>query len=102
METRNTNTVISYGFRTAVGVHFVCLCVLTFGMSKTLIGFSHHAVALVLTTLMAIIGVLFVGDMATRKDERREHSKLVDVVVGCVWLAIVGFLVMNSLRAGMW
>ncbi len=69
-------------------------------MSKTLIGFRHHVVAVVLTTLMAIIGVLFVADMATRKDERREHSKLVDVGVCCVWLAIVGFLVMNSLRLG--
>ena len=102
MENRNLNTVISYGFRSAVGVHFVWLGVLTFGMRKTLVGFQHHVVAVVLTLLMAIIVMLFVAAMVTRKDDSRTYSKLVDVAVGCVWFAIVGFLVMNSVRAGMW
>lgn len=102
MENRNLNTVISYGFRSAVGVHFVWLGVLTFGLRKTLVGFQHHAVAVVLTLLMAIIVILFVADIVTREDGSRAYSKLVDVAVGCVWFAVVGFLVMNSVRAGMW
>jgi hypothetical protein len=102
MENRNLNTVISYGFRTAVALHFVSLSVLTFGTRKAFVGFQHHVVAVVLTLLMAIIVVLFVADMVTRKDESRAYSKLVDVTVGSVWFAIAGFLVVNSVRAGMW
>jgi len=102
VESSNLNTAISYGFRTAVAVHFACLFVLIFVMRRTLVGVPHYVVAVVLTILMAVIAVLFVAAMATRKDERRGHSKLVDGVVGCVWFAVVGFLFVNSFRAGIW
>ena len=102
MEQRNLNTVVSRAFRTAVAVHFACLFVLFFVMRWTLVGAPHYVVAVILTVLMGVIAVLFVADMVTRGDESRGRAKLLDGIVGCIWFAVVGFLLMNSLRAGMW
>ncbi len=97
---RNLNTAISYAFRTAVAVHFACLFVLFFVLRWSLV--AVRIVPAVLSILMAVVGVLFVADMATRKDEGRGQSKLVDAIIGCVWFVVVAFLLMNSCRTGIW
>ncbi len=100
MDRVGTNTVVSYAFRSAIGAHFASLYVLIFGLKNTLFSAQHYAVAVALTILMAIIGVLFVVDMATRTDAGRGRSKLIDGVLGLIWLAVVVFLSVNSIRAG--
>ena len=102
MPSRKLNTMLSYAFRAAVGVHFACLYVLIFVLRKTLAGAQHYAVAVALTLLMAAVVALFVADMATRTDEERQNSKFIDGVIGLIWFATVAFLSMNSLRAGDW
>ncbi len=96
------NTIISYAVRTAVGVHFACLYVLTFGLTYTLAGLNHYVAAVALTILMAAIVVLFVVDIMTRRDEKRSHSKLIDTVIGSAWVVVVGFLLLNNVRSGLW
>jgi uncharacterized membrane protein len=100
MRTQNLNTVFSYGFRAAVGAHFACLCVLFFVLRNTLAGAQHYAVAVALSILIVAIVILFAADMMTRTNETRHKSKFVDGVIGLIWLATVGLLLMNSLRAG--
>ena len=102
MENRNLSTSLSYCFRTAIGLHFTCLCVLFFGIQNTLLGAQHCIASTPLTLLIVFVAVLFVADMVTRKDEGRKRSKLIDGAVGSVWVAIVVFLFMNSLGAGTW
>jgi uncharacterized membrane protein len=101
MTKSKTNTIVSYAFRSAVAAHFASLFVLFFVLKNTLGGAQHYTVAVVLTILMAMIAVLFVADMAMRTDAGRGHAKLVDGVIGLVWLAVVVVLSVNSIRAGM-
>ena len=63
-------------------------------------GFRHHVVAVALTILMGVIAVLFMADMVTEKAEGREQAKVIDVILACTWFALVGYLVITSLRAG--
>jgi uncharacterized membrane protein len=97
---RNLNTAFSYGFRSAVALHFASLFVLIFMLEDTLVGFRHHVVAVALSILMAVVAVLFMADMVTQKAEGREQAKVIDVILACTWFALVGYLVINSLRAG--
>jgi hypothetical protein len=99
---RNLNTVVSKGFRMAVGTHLACLCVLFFGMKNTLLGLWHSVAAVILTALVGSIVVLFVIDMVTREDESRRLSKLIDGVIAIGWLAVVVPLFLNSWHSGIW
>jgi uncharacterized SAM-binding protein YcdF (DUF218 family) len=99
---RDLNAIMSYLFRAAVGVHLGCPYVLIFVLPYTFIGLQHLVVAIVLTILMVAIAVLFVADMVTRKREGRVYSKLVDAGIGSAWIAVVGFLLLNNLRSGIW
>ena len=99
---QNANTSASYGFRVLVIVHLVCLYVLTFGMKNTLYGHSHNVLAIALTVLMTGIVALFVTDMLTRKETSRKFAKLVDGALGGAWLALMGFLLLQNLRSGIW
>lgn len=93
---------MSTTFRIAVAAHLACLYILTFEVKNTLFGFWHNVVAAILTTLMGLIVVLFTVDMATREDRSRKLSKLIDGIIGAVWLAVMVPLVLNSYRAGVW
>ena len=97
----DTNTVVSYAFRSAVGAHFTSLFGLIFVSKTTLVGEQYRIVAVVLSILMAMIALLFVADMATRIEAERKHAKLIDGVLGLIWLAVVVFLSVNSIRAGL-
>jgi len=96
------NTVVSRGFRVAVAIHLTCLYVLIFGLKSTLFGGSHYFAAAILTLLMGIIVVLFVADLLTADWQSRKLPSLVDGILGVAWIAIVGFLISNSLRVGIW
>jgi hypothetical protein len=97
-----TNRFVSGSFRVAVAAHFVCLYVLTFGMRRTLLGPVHYFAAAMLNLLMAIIVVLFTADMLTTKAESRRSPRIVDGALGLVWITIVGLLLSNNLRTGIW
>lgn len=99
---RNVNVRVSNAFRTLVGIHLVCVYVLFFGMRNTLFGFWHVVAGTGLTSLMIAIAVLFVWDMTVTKDPARKSAKLIDELLGCCWLCLVGFLTLNSLRSGIW
>jgi hypothetical protein len=99
---RNVNKWVSNTFRILVGIHLAALCVLTFGLKDTLFGFWHTIVAIGLTILMVSIAALFIWDMATPNDASRKSAKLIDGLIGAGWLALVGFLILNSERAGFW
>jgi hypothetical protein len=47
---------------------------------------------------MAIVAVLFVADMVTRREETRSYSKALDAAVGTLWFVFVAWLVLLSLR----
>lgn len=99
---RNASTWASNSFRVLVAIHLATLCVLTFGLKTTLVGYWHTVVAMGLTLLMVSIAVLFVWDMTTWKDTSRKSATLIDGLIGAGWMAFVGFLIFNSVRSGIW
>ena len=99
---KNVSLHVSMMFRILVALHLLSLYVLTFVMKTTVFGFWHVVVAAGLTFLMFSIVTLFVWDMATPQEMSSKSTKLIDGLLGAGWLCIVGFLVMNSLRSGIW
>jgi len=65
-------------------------------------GFSHFALAVALTALMVLMVVMFVIDIKTKYEKNRKRSKVTDGFIGVGWAVIVGVLVMNSWRSGLW
>ncbi len=96
------NTISSYGFRAAVAIHLLSLVVLYFVVPITFLGTPHFFIGIWLTVLMAAILLLFIADMSTSVYEKRGRAKLVDVVIGVVWLCVVGPLLANNIRTGLW
>ncbi len=98
---RNVNTWVSNSFRILVSIHLACLYVLFFGLKNTLFGFWHTVVVVGLTLLMISIVASFVWDVTTWKDTSRKSAKLIDGLICAGWIALVGFLILNSVRVGL-
>ena len=99
---RNLSVRVSNAFRILVAIHLICLYVLFFAMRNTLFGFWHDMVAIGLTLLMIAIVALFIWDMTISRDAARKSTRLVDGLLGGGWLCLVGSLILNSMRSGIW
>ena len=97
-QSRSLNTLFSYAFRASVAVHILSLGVLFFVLRNTFVGLPHVLIEIALTVMMALVAVLFVADMVTRRAETRSYSKAFDAVVGGLWCAFVTWLILLSLR----
>jgi hypothetical protein len=95
----NFNTVFSYSLRCLVVAHLVCLCILL-SIHHPVNPSSATTVGVIFDVAMGLICILLVLDWATKKDPSRGRSKLVDTVLGVVWILLMGALVVYSLSMG--
>jgi hypothetical protein len=92
------NTALSYLVRSLIFAQLACFWLMS--KATRLNMSSVEKLARASQVLSVIIAVLLVLDWATRKDPSRRFSKLIDTVLGIVWLLVVGAIIIYSLSMG--
>jgi predicted Na+-dependent transporter len=95
----NINTIFSYSFRCLVMAHLLCMAILL-GIHHPLNPSSATTIGLKFYITIGLIFLLLVLDLATKQDFSRPRSKMVDGVLGLVWIFIVGATIIYSLSMG--
>jgi hypothetical protein len=95
---RNVNTMLSYSLRIVVALHASLLGILFVFEKST--GPATNLVLILTIALVFIILALLVADWATRKEQTRRFSKLIDSIVGVGWVLAIIVAVLHSLSMG--